>query len=166
MNKKEISEIKKLFTKEHCRIDHICGCYVTGEKEKLLTFREAFFSLPEEEAYKYFEIFRKTLSGTVGKNLLTMEFPQAEELQEDGKQVFLKKLTDSSLKEDSLLDAYYDKVIETFAWPENYLILVIDGAYDIPARGRDGLDMFDASEYVYHYLLSSICPVRLLKYQE
>ena len=23
MNKKEISEIKKLFTKEHCRIDHI-----------------------------------------------------------------------------------------------------------------------------------------------
>ena len=29
--------------------------------------------------FKYFAIFRKALSGTVGKNLLTMEFPLASE---------------------------------------------------------------------------------------
>ena len=37
--------------------------------------KEAFLSLPEEEAFKYFDIFKKTLSGTVGKNILNMEFP-------------------------------------------------------------------------------------------
>lgn len=162
MNKKEIAEIKKLFTKEKCRIDHISGCYVNADKEKLLSFREAFFSLPEEEAYKYFDIFRKTLSGSLGKNLLTMEFPLAEE-KEGGKQTFLMDLTDSSLKDDTLLEAYYDRVIETFDWAENYLILLIDGSYDIPAKGTDGLEMEDASDYVYHYILSSICPVRLSK---
>ena len=36
--------------------------------------------MPEEEAFKYFDIFRHTLSGTVGKNLMTMEFPLDQEL--------------------------------------------------------------------------------------
>ena len=29
--------------------------------------------------FKYFEIFKKTLSGTLGKNLMNMEFPLEEE---------------------------------------------------------------------------------------
>mgnify|MGYP002421347585 CR=1 FL=1 len=32
MNKKEIAEIKKLFTPSHCAITRICGCYVDAEK--------------------------------------------------------------------------------------------------------------------------------------
>ena len=28
MNKKEILEIRKLFAKDNCRINRICGCYV------------------------------------------------------------------------------------------------------------------------------------------
>ena len=162
MNKKEISEIKKLFTKEHCRIDHISCCYVNGQKEKLLTTTDAFFSLPEEEAYKYFDIFRKTLSGSIGKNLMTMEFPLEEE-EEDGRQAFLMDLVSSSLGDEDLLNQYFDRVIETFSYAENFLIVLIDGSYDIPAKGTDGLEQFDASEYVYHYILSSICPVSLAK---
>ena len=72
MNKKEIAEIKKQFTPEHCTIPRLCGCYVDGEKTKRTEMKEAFLSLPEEEAFKYFEIFRKTLSGTIGKNLLNL----------------------------------------------------------------------------------------------
>ena len=64
MNKKEISEIKKQFTQEHCAITRICGCYVDGEGERKADMKEAFLSLPEEEMFKYFEILRKNLSGT------------------------------------------------------------------------------------------------------
>ncbi len=73
MNKKEISEIKKQFTPDRCCITRICGCYVDGEKNKKTELKEAFLSLSEEEAFKYFEIFKKTLSGTIGKNLINME---------------------------------------------------------------------------------------------
>ena len=75
MNKKEISEIKKQFTPSHCAITRICGCYVDAEKEKKAQMKEMFLTLPEEEMFKYFDIFRKTLSGTLGKNLVNMEFP-------------------------------------------------------------------------------------------
>ena len=103
MNKKEVSEIKRLFTKERCAINRICGCYVDTDKEKKLELKEAFLSLPEEEMYKYFDIFRKTLSGTIGKNLLNMSFPLEQEMGE-GTQKFLLNLRDSELKDEILLE--------------------------------------------------------------
>lgn len=162
MNKKEILEIRKLFSKDNCRVTRICGCYVDGEKEKRLEMKEAFLSLPEEEMFKYIEIFKKTLSGGIGKNLLNMEFPLDEEMG-DGSQKFLLALRDSKLQDDALLDAFYDKIIENYIYPENYLILLVHGAYDIPAKSTDGMEMFDASDYVYNFILCGICPVGLSK---
>ena len=91
MNKKEVSEIKKQFAPDNCAITRICGCYVDGEKNKKTQLKEAFLSLPEEEIFKYFELFRKTLSGTIGKNLLNMEFPLSAE-NAGGTQDFLLKM--------------------------------------------------------------------------
>ncbi len=163
MNKKEISEIKKRFTKTKCSITRICGCYVDAEKEKRLTLKEAFLGLPEEEMFKYIDIFRKTLSGSLGKTLLNMEFPRDEETKEDGSQAFLMKLVKSKLQDEELLEQFYDKVIETYKNPDNYFIILIHDAYDIPKITTDGIENFDASEEVYDYILCSICPVKLTK---
>ena len=163
MNKKEIAEIKKRFTKAKCSITRICGCYVDAEKEKRLTLKEAFLGLPEEELFKYIDIFRKTLSGSIGKTLLNMEFPTEQETGEDGTQRFLMKLLESRLQDESLLDEFYDKVIQTYKYPENYFIILVHDAYDIPKITTDGIENFDASEYVYDYILCSICPVKLSK---
>ncbi len=75
MNKKEISEIKKTLNPQKSVITRICGCYVDNEKNIRFTSKEAFHALSEEEAFKYFDIFKHTLSGTLGKNLLNVEFP-------------------------------------------------------------------------------------------
>ena len=162
MNKKEIAEIKKQFTQERCAITRICGCYVDGEKNKKTELKEAFLSLPEEEMFKYFAIFRKALSGTVGKNLLTMEFPLASE-EAGGTQDFLMQLRASSLKDENLLEEFYDKIIENYYSVENYLILLIHAVYDIPGKSSDGEEMFDASDKVYDHILCCICPVTLSK---
>lgn len=162
MIKQEISEIKKLLTQRNCSITRICGCYVDGEKNKKTEFRQAFLALPEEEMFKYFEILRKTLSGTLGKNLLTLEFPLASE-EEGGTQEFLLRLRDSKLKDDALLEEFYDKIISTYEYVGNYLILLVHDAYDVPGKASDGLEMEDASDEVYEYILACICPVELSK---
>lgn len=162
MNKKEISEIKKQFTQSKCAITRICGCYVDGEKNKKTELKQAFLSLPEEEMFKYFNIFRKALSGTIGKNLLNMEFPlEAEE--EGGTQDFLMQLKTSALKDENLLEEFYDKVIEHYYSVENYLILLIHAVYDVPGKAADNAEMFDASDEVYEHILCCICPVTLSK---
>lgn len=162
MNKKEIAEIKKQFKPEQAVISRICGCYIDAEKEKKLSFRQAFLSMSEEEVFKYCDIFRRTLSGTLGKNLLNMEFPLEQE-ESGGTQEFLLRLRDSHLEQDELLEEFYDKVVESWYHPENYLILLIDAVYDIPGKASDKTEMFDASDSVYHFLLCSICPVKLSK---
>lgn len=162
MNKKEIAEIKKQFSPANCAITRICGCYVDGEKNKKTELRRTFLSLSEEEMFKYFEIFKKTLSGTLGKNLLNMEFPLEQEY-EGGTQEFLLKLRASRLKDEELTEAFFDKIIENYACPENYYIILIHGAYDIPGKTKDGMEMEDASDEVYDFLLCSICPVKLSK---
>lgn len=162
MTKQEISEIKKLFTQKNCSITRICGCYVDGEKNKKTELKQAFLALPEEEMFKYFEILRKTLSGTLGKNLLTLEFPLATE-NEGGTQEFLLRLRDSKLKDEALLEEFYDKIIETYEYVGNYLILLIHDVYDVPGKTSDGIEMEDASDEVYEYILACICPVNLSK---
>lgn len=162
MNKKEVLEIRKQFTPRNCAITRICGCYVDHEKNKKLQTKEAFLSLPEEEAFKYFDIFKKTLSGTLGKNLLNMEFPLDAEMP-GGTQEFLLKLRNSKLEDDMLLEEFYDKVIDAYEYAENYYIILIHAMYDIPGKSSDGIEMFDASEDVFEYLVMSICPVSLSK---
>jgi len=162
MNKKEVTEIKKQFTPNNCAITRICGCYVDGEKDKKATFKDAFLSLPEEEMFKYFDLFRKALSGTVGKNLLNMEFPLATE-NEGGTQEALLKLRDSRLTDDHLLDEFYTRVIDSYDYAENYLILLVHAVYDIPGKSSDGSEMFDASDEVYDYIHCIFCPVKLSK---
>lgn len=162
MNKKEVLEIRKQFTPASCAITRIAGCYVDHEKNKKMESKSAFLSLPEEEAFKYFDIFKKTLSGTMGKNMLNMEFPIDQEMP-GGTQEFLMKLKASKLEDDMLLEEFYDKVIATYEYAENYYIILIHAMYDVPGRSSDNMEMFDASDEVYEYLVCSICPVSLSK---
>ena len=162
MNKKEIAEIKKLFTKERCCLNRISGCYVDAEKNKVLTFTEPFLSVQEGEMYKYFDIFRKSLSGTIGKNLLNMEFPLEQEL-EGGTASQLLALRDGDLKDEAQTEELFDRIIASYYHPENYLILLVSGAYDIPMRTSDGFEMEDASDYVYRFIMGVLCPVNLSK---
>ena len=133
-----------------------------GEKNRKTEFKEAFLSLPEEEIFKYFELLRKTLSGTLGKNLLNLDFPLSSE-EAGGTQEFLLKLRDSKLKDEELLSQFYDRIISSYEYVGNYLILIIHDAYDVPGKTTDGLTMEDASDSVFEYVLCCICPVNLSK---
>lgn len=162
MISKEILEIKKQFTPENCAITRMCGCYVDHEKNRKCEINRSFLSLPEEEAFKYFEIFKQTLTGTLGKKLINMEFPLHQE-EAGGTQEFLYRLRNSKLEDEALIDEFYNKIIDNFEYGENYYIILIHAVYDVPGKASDGSEMFDASDNVYEYILCSICPVKLSK---
>ncbi len=162
MNKKEVLEIRKQFSPENCTITRICGCYVDAEKNIKTELKEAFLSLPEEDTFKYFTIFKQTLSGSIGKNLLNMDFPLEEE-KEEGKQAFLLQLRNSKLQDDMLISEFYNKIIEYYDFGENYYIILIHAVYDVPGKATDGTQMYDASDNVFEYIMCSICPVHLSK---
>ena len=162
MTRIELSEIKSQYTLENCGILRLCGCYVDGERNKITQFNENFLNLPEEEKHKYFDIFKKTLSGTPGKNLIDMKF-NVDAYADEGARTFLMNLRDSGLKDDRLLNEFYDRIINNYSYVGNYLILLINQVYDIPAVTTDNIEMDYASDEVYSYILCSICHVNLSK---
>jgi hypothetical protein len=158
MDKKAIAEIRKLLSPKHCTIDRLRGIYVDDNREILMEMKETFLAMQEENAEKYCDIFKKTLSGKLGRNLFNLEFPLEEE-KEGGRQEFLYRLQQSELKDEDLVSEFFEKVVETYEAPGKYLVLLVHGMYDIPARTSDGNDLEDGSDYVYSFLLCSFCPV-------
>jgi len=161
MNKKDILEIKRRLSKNGCTFTRVCGCYVDADHNKVTKISETFLNLDDEEFYKYLDIAKKVLSGTIGNNILELEFPLAEEAA-GGRQQFLMGLRESKLKNEDLMDAFYDQVIENYDYVGNYLILVFHDVYDVITKTTDN-DKLDESEEVYEYLLCAICPVNLTK---
>ncbi len=162
MNKTEISEIRKLFSKDGYRIDSLSACYVSIEKEKTFVLKEALHTLSEEELKEHLDIFKKSLGGTLGKNLINLEFPLEAEFGE-GQQKLLLELRNSGLKDEAYVDKFFDKVIAAYPTDNKYYIVLIHGSYDVPGKAKDGQEMFDASEIIYEYILCAICPVKLTK---
>lgn len=137
----------------------MCGCYVNGEKHVILKFRETFLNLDEDEYFKYLEIAKKVLSGTIGNNILELNFPANEDLINE-RQISLMQLKNSQLRDDTLLDNFYDSIIDNYDYTGNFLILIFHDAYDVITKTKDNAKI-DESEEVYEYLLCAICPVSL-----
>ena len=74
MNKKEVGEIRRRFKLERNNISHIYGCYVNSTKEIVSYIDESVAMLTQEETEKYLSLLRKSLSGTLGRNLMS-RFP-------------------------------------------------------------------------------------------
>lgn len=161
MNKKEVLELKRRMKKDSCTITRMAGCYVDSSKNKVTTFTEDFLNLEEEEFFKYLDIASKALSGTVGNNLLELEFPDDEEIS-GGVQSSLLALRESELKTESICNTFYDHVIDTYDEVGNYLILLFFDSYDIPMRTTDNL-LLGESDEVFDYVICAICPVNLSK---
>ncbi|WP_291650720.1 DUF4317 domain-containing protein [Clostridium sp.] len=159
MRKKDILELKRRLKKDHCTFTKMCGCYVNGEKHVILKFRETFLNLDEDEYFKYLEIAKKVLSGTIGNNILELNFPTNEDLINET-QISLMQLKNSQLRDDILLDNFYDSIIDNYDYTGNFLILIFHDAYDVITKTKDNAKI-DESEEVYEYVLCAICPVSL-----
>ncbi len=162
MDKKAVSEIRKLMTKDNCRIDKITGCFVGEDGTIIAELNETFKAMQDEELEKYCELFRKALSGKLGKNLFNMEFPLSEE-REGGKQMEMYELVNDAFNTKEKVKAFPDTINSNLDRPGRHVIMLAHGVYDIPGRTSDGIDMEDASDNVYIFLMCIICPVLEVK---
>ncbi|MCM1234506.1 MAG: DUF4317 domain-containing protein [Ruminococcus flavefaciens] len=166
MVKKEISEIRKQCSKTDNSFTRICGCYVHGEDRETGTFSGSFGMLPEDDAHKYIDIFKKSLSGSLNKNLFNVTF----RYDDGGVHEALDRLVKDGMKDEEDLETVYNAVAGSCGIPGNFAILLIHNRYDVPGKATDGTEMEDASEEVFSYISCAVCPVSLSKpglaYQE
>ena len=155
MNIKEVAEIRRHIRRDRSNMTAIYGCYVNESKEIISEFRSSTGMMSENEGDKYFSLMRKALSGTIGKHLIDIQF-QTAQVVDSPEHKFLMNLRSTSLGDEELRKAFYQKVIESVSMDQAYLILIGCDSYDVPFK-KEG------AEETYKFLLCAICPVRLTK---
>ena len=162
MNTKEIGEIRRRVRKDRSNMTAIYGCYVNDSKEIISTFRLSTGMMSENESDKYFGLLRRSLSGTIGKNLIDLSF-KTSQVADSPEHKLLMDLRATALADAEKLEVFYRKVIEAVLLDTGYLILIGCDIYDVPFKSKDDSMQSDASEQTYQYLLCAICPVKQTK---
>ena len=70
----------------------------------------------------------------------------------------LMELRNSELKNDALLESFYEFVADQYSASGDYAIYMFYGSYDVPVKAKDKESLWD-SEEVYNFLICAICPV-------
>lgn len=162
MNEKEIGELRRRVRRDRSNMTSIYGCYVNGQKEIISSFKQSTGMMPENEAEKYFGVMKRTLSGTVGKNLIDICF-KTSQVADSPEHKLLMQLRETRLQDDELRMQFYKKIIETVSFDDSYLILIGCDTYDVPFKSKDDQVQADRSEEVFTYLLCAVCPVKQTK---
>ena len=163
MNEKEVAELRRRFQPEKSSVNHVRGCYVSPQGEVVSRFDQSLALMPQEEGENLLNLLRKSLSGSLGRNLIGVSFSTAQ-VVDSPEHKLLMALRDSELKEEESLEAFFQAVAQSFRLEDmGYLILLAYDSYDVPYRGKDGGTLEDASETVYSYILCSLCPVKETK---
>lgn len=164
MNQKELNEIRRRIKPERSNISHIYGCYVNSNREIISYIDESLGLLSKEETEKYLAIMKKTLSGSLGRNLVDLSFATKQVVDSDEHRL-LSALRRTELKDALLREEFFKCIIDAVDMgEENYLILTAFDAYDVPHYGKDGSED-DGRGEVFKYILCCLCPVKAGKVQ-
>ena len=162
MNDKEISEIRRHLRRDRSNITALYGCYVNDNKEIIAEFKQSTGIMPENESDKYFALLRRTLSGSIGKNLIDITF-KTSQVADSPEHKLLMGLRESKCADEEMRSELYKKIMDNVALEGNYLILLGCDSYDVPFKSKDDSFSRDNSEEVYTYILCTICPVKQTK---
>ena len=162
MNIKEIGEIRRRQRRDRSNMTKIYGCYINDKKEIVTEFSRSTGIMSENEAEKYFALFRRSLGGTLGKNLLELTFRTAQ-VADSPEHRMLQNLRGESLHNEQNRAQFYSRVIGSLHLEGSYLILLATDTYDVPFKSSDGETQADNSSEMYTYVLCAICPVKQTK---
>lgn len=157
MNQKELNEIRRRLALDKNCMGKIYGCFVNQTKEIIAYIEEPVAAMPQSEGERYMALFKKALSGTLGKNLIDIEFATQQVMEGEEHKLLMDIRADIGNAE--LREKLYQKIIPAVNLDCNYIILLGADRYDVPFKGTDELTVEDASETVFSYFVCSVCPV-------
>lgn len=161
MNDKELREVRKRFRPDQNNISHIRGCFVNEKKEIVTEFNESLALCPQEETESLLAIMKKTLSGSLGTNLIDLKF-RTEQVRESDEHALLMALKRSELSDDDAVHELFFRIKENVTLGGNYVILLAFDKYDYYEYGKDG-EKNEDSFGVYNFFVCSICPIKHMK---
>lgn len=121
------------------------------------SFNTNFLKLSAAERTKKLKLAKEIPFSPTNVNLKKYEFTQS--MRRPGSMwQLLMAMNECGLKNDALMDTFYDVVMEQYHTYSDYAILVFHDRYDIPAKASDNERLWE-SEEVFEYMICAVCPM-------
>ena len=157
MNEKELREIKRRFRPERSNIPRIVGCFVNGNKQILSKISQSLTGEDSVLSEKLLGVMKKTLSGSLGTNLVDIPF-STKQVLESPEHKLLSALVKSGLSDGEALEEFYGKVIDSVSFDGNFVILLANDVYDVFSYNKEG-EKSESAE-TFSYIIAAVCPVK------
>lgn len=157
INREDMLELTRRMTLARTSFTRIAGCYVDKDGEFEGSFNTNFLKLSQPERTKKLKLAKEIPFSATNVNLKKYEFRQSARKPGEIWQL-LMAMKECGLKNDALMDTFYDLVMENYQADTEYAILVFHDRYDIPAKASDHERLWE-SEEVFEYMICAICPL-------
>lgn len=157
INREDMMELTRRMTVKRNCFSRMAGAYLDEEGYVDGTFNIHFLKLSQAEQAKNLAIAKTVPFAETNVNLKEHCFTE-EEKKPGGIWQLLRGIKACGLKNDELMDLFYEVVGEKYHTGEPYAIYVFYGSYDVPLKANDKEQLWE-SEEVYQFLLCTIGPV-------
>ena len=156
INRNDMLELTRRMTLKRNCFTRIAGAYVDEDGFVDGSFNISFLDLSAKEKTTNLAIAKAIPFSDTNVNLKYVRF-QKEDQKPGSMWQMLMALRECKLKNDALLDVFYEVIGEKYHSKEQYAVYLFHGNYDIPLKAGDGESLWE-SEEVYNFIICAICP--------
>ena len=157
INRDDMLELTRRMTLKRNCFSRIAGAYLDRDGFLDGTFNRHFLKLSDKDRQRYLEIAKAIPFSETNINLKE-HFFKTEDQKPGSIWQMLSAIKESELKNDAMLDIFYELFAEQDKSDSDYGIYLFYGSYDIPLKSSDGESLWE-SEEVYRFLICAVCPV-------
>ena len=157
INREDMLALTRRMTVKRTSMTRIAGGYLDMDGYIDGTFNTGFLKLSPDEKEKNLQIAKVIPFADTNQNLKEYAF-SSEKMKGDSMWKLLMGMRVCGLKNDALMETFYEIVGEQYQAMGDYAVYVFHDRYDIPAKGKDHVRQGE-SEEMFEYLICAICPV-------
>ena len=157
IQREDMLELTRRMTPARTSITRIAGCYADRHGEYDGSFNTNFLKLSLPDRAKNLKLAKAIPFSDTNRNLREYRFPENAKGAGSMWQM-LMAMRACGLKNDALMETFYEIVLESYHAGGDYAVLVFHDCYDIPAKGLDKQRLGESDE-VFEYLVCAVCPL-------
>ncbi len=157
INREDMMELTRRMTPSRTSFTRIAGGYMEADGEISGTFNINFLKLSGKEKEKNLAIAKAIPYARTNEQLTESWFPE-DQMRTGSIWQLLMAMKECGLKNDALMETFYELFAGNCQMTEPYAILVFHDRYDVPVKAKDK-ERLGESEEVYEYLICAVCPL-------
>ena len=158
IDREDMLELTRRMTPSRTCFDRIAGAYINNLGEVDDSFNIHFGKLSGSEKVRNLELAKTIPFSKTSVQL--KEYVFAKEVKgKNSMWQLLQAIRRCGLKDDALMDIFYDQMADGYAVNYEAAIFVFHGIYDVPLKAKDKENLWE-SEEVYDFIICTVGPMK------